>query len=44
MSPASKLVRNPGIPNVTIPEKVCNDYNCPFHGTLKVRGIVLEGK
>ncbi|MEM0363776.1 MAG: 30S ribosomal protein S17 [Sulfolobaceae archaeon] len=44
MSPAKKLVRNPGIPNVTIPEKVCNDDNCPFHGTLKVRGILLEGK
>jgi len=25
------------------PEKPCNDPNCPFHGSLSVRGRVLEG-
>ena len=25
------------------PKKTCNDINCPFHGTLAVRGRVLEG-
>ena len=25
------------------PEKTCNDPNCPFHGTLSVRGHTLEG-
>lgn len=25
------------------PKTSCNDRNCPFHGTLSVRGKVLEG-
>lgn len=25
------------------PKKSCDDRNCPFHGTLSVRGRVLEG-
>lgn len=25
------------------PKKTCNDRNCPFHGTLSVRGRVLDG-
>ncbi len=25
------------------PKRTCNDRNCPFHGTLPVRGRVLEG-
>lgn len=25
------------------PRKSCNDRNCPFHGTLKVRGRILDG-
>jgi len=29
-----------GIPK---PKVECNDRNCPFHGTLKVRGRILEG-
>jgi len=24
-------------------EMICNDVNCPIHGTLSTRGIVLEG-
>jgi len=30
--------------NVKEPEKECDDRNCPFHGTLSVRGIILTGK
>ncbi|WP_144904295.1 30S ribosomal protein S17 [Halobellus captivus] len=29
--------------NVEEPEKTCSDENCPFHGTLSVRGQTLEG-
>ena len=25
------------------PKKTCSDKNCPFHGTLPIRGRVLEG-
>lgn len=25
------------------PERECDDPNCPFHGTLSVRGRILEG-
>ncbi len=25
------------------PKKTCNDLNCPFHGTLSIRGHTLEG-
>jgi len=25
------------------PKKTCNDRNCPFHGTLSIRGHMLEG-
>jgi len=29
--------------DVKPPEKVCDDPNCPFHGTLPVRGKIIEG-
>lgn len=29
---------------VTAPKKKCDDDRCPFHGGLKVRGRLLEGK
>ncbi|RCV62863.1 small subunit ribosomal protein S17 [Methanophagales archaeon] len=35
-------MRNIGI-EVKNPDKDCEDVNCPFHGTLPVRGQVLEG-
>ena len=38
-----KKVRDIGY-DVKPPEKECNDPNCPFHGTLPVRGKILEGK
>jgi small subunit ribosomal protein S17 len=25
------------------PKKTCEDSNCPFHGSLSIRGHVLEG-
>jgi small subunit ribosomal protein S17 len=30
--------------DVPMPEKECDDPKCPFHGHLKVRGQLLEGK
>ena len=36
------MTRDIGI-DVKMPEKTCTDPNCPFHGTLPVRGIRLEG-
>ena len=36
------MTRDPGI-DVKIPEESCDDPNCPFHGTLSVRGIKIEG-
>ncbi|MEM4727234.1 MAG: 30S ribosomal protein S17, partial [Candidatus Bathyarchaeia archaeon] len=29
--------------NIKPPQKVCNDRNCPFHGSLKIRGRMFEG-
>jgi small subunit ribosomal protein S17 len=29
---------------IKAPEKECNDRNCPFHGTISVRGTVFVGK
>jgi small subunit ribosomal protein S17 len=25
------------------PKRTCNDVNCPFHGSLSIRGRILEG-
>lgn len=41
--PKKKAVKDPGIPGVKPPERTCTDPNCPFHGTLRVRGVILEG-
>jgi small subunit ribosomal protein S17 len=30
--------------NVPEPETTCSDENCPFHGSLSVRGQTLEGE
>jgi small subunit ribosomal protein S17 len=35
-------MRDIGI-DVREPEKECDDVDCPFHGTLPVRGQILEG-
>ena len=29
--------------NTDEPEEACSDENCPYHGTLSVRGQTLEG-
>jgi small subunit ribosomal protein S17 len=34
--------RNIGI-EVTLPDSSCNDPKCPFHGTLSVRGQIIDG-
>jgi len=39
MSLSSKI----GIPGVPEPSKKCDDPNCPFHGSLKVRGRIFTG-
>ena len=35
-------MRDIGI-DVRVPEKECEDENCPFHGKLPVRGQIIEG-
>lgn len=35
-------IRDIGI-DVPTPVKVCEDPNCPFHGSLRVRGQAVEG-
>ncbi len=37
------VTRNVGIPGVEPPQKTCNDPLCPWHGHIKVRGVILEG-
>ena len=37
------MARDIGL-NVGSPEMECTDVNCPFHGTLPVRGQVITGK
>jgi len=39
---AVKGVRDIGI-DVPVPENACQDPNCPFHGTLPVRGQMIDG-
>ena len=36
-------VRDIGV-DVMTPESTCDDVNCPFHGTLPVRGQIIDGK
>jgi len=30
-------------PSLIKPKKTCNDPNCPFHGSLSIRGHALDG-
>ena len=39
----SKKERNIGL-EVPMPSERCADPKCPFHGDIKVRGIVLDGE
>lgn len=38
----TEKVRNIGI-DVVPPTSECNDPNCPFHGSLSVRGQIIDG-
>ncbi|KAA0010134.1 MAG: 30S ribosomal protein S17 [Thermoplasmata archaeon] len=40
---AEKKGRDIGL-NVPVPENACDDKNCPFHGTLSVRGQIITGE
>lgn len=44
---ATKKVRTPGVRDIGIdvppPTATCKDKNCPFHGTLRVRGQQFDG-
>jgi small subunit ribosomal protein S17 len=35
-------LRNIGI-SVAVPQKSCDDVDCPFHGSLSIRGKILRG-
>ncbi len=35
--------KNIGIPIKNKPKEICDDKNCPFHGSLKVRGKTFLG-
>ena len=37
------MTRNIGL-KVKEPSRECNDDNCPFHGSLSVRGKLFDGK
>ena len=37
-----KQPRNIGV-NIKPPEETCKDKNCPFHGTLPIRGQIITG-
>ncbi len=41
--PAKKEVKNLKIPGVEPPRDKCSDPNCPWHGSLRVRGMLVEG-
>lgn len=41
--PAFKALKNLRVPGVDPPGDRCDDPNCPWHGSLRVRGLVLEG-
>lgn len=38
------MMRNIGIPNIEYPKQTCKELNCPYHGTLKVRGRIMQGE
>jgi len=39
------MVVRPGkkIFDIEPPSNTCNDPNCPYHGSIKVRGLITEG-
>jgi len=43
MHKSKEKVRDIGVPGVEPPKKTCTDPNCPFHGSLPVRGRLMQG-
>lgn len=41
--PAPSALKELRIPGVRPPEDKCEDEACPWHGSLRVRGVLLEG-
>ncbi|MEB2836268.1 MAG: 30S ribosomal protein S17 [Desulfurococcales archaeon] len=41
--PAPRALKKLSIPGVEPPKRTCDDPNCPWHGHLRVRGVLLEG-
>lgn len=37
------MAKDIGLENITTPETECNDPHCPFHGSVSVRGQLLDG-
>lgn len=37
-------MQNIGIPGIKAPEKECDDPNCPYHGSMRLRGRILSGQ
>ncbi|HIE37262.1 TPA: 30S ribosomal protein S17 [Candidatus Geothermarchaeota archaeon] len=35
--------RDPGL-GFKLPDRICDDPKCPYHGNIKIRGILIEGK
>ena len=44
MLPVKKLVKNVGIPGIEPPKRTCDSPYCPWHGKIKVRGVILTGE
>jgi len=39
----SAKVRNIGLEGIAPPKKTCKDKQCPWDGSLSVRGRIIEG-
>ena len=44
MNESEKMVRNVGIEGLETPNRECKDKKCPWHGNVKIRGKIFEGK
>ena len=42
--PKQKAIKNVGIPGVEPPSRICDDPYCPYHGNVRVRGLILTGE
>ncbi|MCS7107569.1 MAG: 30S ribosomal protein S17 [Acidilobaceae archaeon] len=41
--PAPSQLKELRIPGINPPKERCEDEKCPWHGSLRVRGVLLEG-